>query len=305
MSKVLVTGGSGLVGSSLKNYNSDYILPTRKQLNLLNAEEILDFIIKNNVQAIIHAAAKVGGVKANIDSVSDFYTENILMNTHILESAKKAGVKKVISFLSTCVYPDKVQYPLKEEYLHFGQPHDSNFGYAYSKRMLEVHSRAISRQYGFNYSCVIPTNIYGPNDNFNLDTSHVLPGLIHKCYLAKRDNTDFVVWGSGKPLREFIYSEDVGRIINLLIEKNIEFDSVILSPSQEISISEVAKIIAGCLKFTGNIVYDQSMPEGQHRKPTSNKKLLNLIGDFKFTSITEGIESTVNWFLENYETCRK
>lgn len=300
--KILVCG-SGLVGSTITSTIKP--ISGKLDLDLRNFNDTLNYFKKVSPDVIVHAAAKVGGVKANTDFIADFYRDNITINTNVLEAARLVGVKKVISFLSTCIYPNKVQYPLKEEYLHLGEPHESNFGYAYAKRMLEVHSRAISCQYGLNYSCVVPTNIYGPNDNFNLETSHVLPGLIHKCYLAKKNNTDFVVWGSGKPLREFIYSKDVGRIIDLLISKDLQFDSVILSPSEEISIAEVANIIAKCFNFTGRIIYDASMPEGQHRKPTSNKKLLNLIGDFKFTPITEGIESTVDWFLENYETCRK
>jgi len=302
MKKIFVCG-LGLVGSTITSNTKP--IRGKSDLDLRDFELTKNYFSKISPDVIIHTAARVGGVKANTDFIADFYKDNILINTNVLEAARQVGVKKVISFLSTCIYPNKVQYPLKEEYLHLGEPHESNFGYAYAKRMLEVHSRAISSQYGLNYSCVVPTNIYGPNDNFNLETSHVLPGLIHKCYLAKKNNTDFVIWGTGKPLREFIYSKDVGRIIDLLIDKNIQFDSVILSPSHEVSITEVAEIIAKAFSFTGRIVYDFSMPDGQHRKPTSNEKLLNLIGDFKFTSITDGIESTVKWFLENYETCRK
>jgi GDP-L-fucose synthase len=187
--------------------------------------------------------------------------------------------------------------------LHNGPPHPSNFGYAYAKRMLDVQSRAIATQYGLNYSCVIPTNIYGPKDNFSLKTGHVIPSLIHKCYLAKRDNTDFVVWGSGKPLREFIYSQDVGKLVQLLL--NIPFDSVILSPSEEVSIGRVAEIIANAMGFKGKIVYDTTKSDGQFRKPTCNNKLRSLIPDFNFTPLEEGIQFTVDWFKENYQTCRK
>ena len=131
-----------------------------------------------------------------------------MINTNVIEAARICGVKKLIAFLSTCVFPDDIEYPLTESKIHSGEPHSSNYPYAYAKRMVDIQIRAYREQYGLNYVSVIPTNVYGPNDNFNIDNGHVLPALIHKCYLAKNNNTDFSVWGSGKPLREFIYSED-------------------------------------------------------------------------------------------------
>tara|TARA_R110000823_G_scaffold308873_2_gene432728 strand:+ start:4267 stop:5166 length:900 start_codon:yes stop_codon:yes gene_type:complete len=298
--KTLLTGAGGLVGSTitapLKVYGGDH-------LDLRDRDRVSIYFRTHNPEVVIHTAAKVGGLGANTNSMSDFYRDNILINTNVLDASQRTGVKKVISFLSTCIFPDKTTYPLTEAMLHNGPPHPSNFGYAYAKRMLDVQSRAIATQYGLNYSCVIPTNIYGPKDNFSLKTGHVIPSLIHKCYLAKRDNTDFVVWGSGKPLREFIYSQDVGKLVQLLL--NIPFDSVILSPSEEVSIGRVAEIIANAMGFKGKIVYDTTKSDGQFRKPTCNNKLRSLIPDFNFTPLEEGIQFTVDWFKENYQTCRK
>ena len=298
--KTLLTGAGGLVGSTitapLKVYGGDH-------LDLRDRDRVSIYFRTHNPEVVIHTAAKVGGLGANTNSMSDFYRDNILINTNVLDASQRTGVKKVISFLSTCIFPDKTTYPLTEAMLHNGPPHPSNFGYAYAKRMLDVQSRAIATQYGLNYSCVIPTNIYGPKDNFSLKTGHVIPSLIHKCYLAKRDNTDFVVWGSGKPLREFIYSQDVGKLVQLLL--NIPFDSVILSPSEEVSIGRVAEIIANAMGFKGKIVYDTTKSDGQFRKPTCNKKLQSLIPDYEFTPLEEGIQFTVDWFKENYQTCRK
>jgi GDP-L-fucose synthase len=214
-------------------------------------------------------------------------------------------VEKVVSFLSTCIFPDKVKYPLTEDKMHKGEPHPSNYGYAYAKRMLEVQSRAYADQYGMKCVCVIPTNIYGPHDNFNLESSHVVPALIHKCYLAKNNDTDLVIWGSGKPLREFIFADDVGDITQLILEYYEGSEPLILSNSEEVSIGELAETIGEAMDYQGKIIFDKSKPDGQHRKPTCNLRLQDFVPEYKFTPLEKGIKQTVDWFVENYENCRK
>jgi GDP-L-fucose synthase len=171
--------------------------------------------------------------------------------------------------------------------------------------MIEVQSRAYNEQYGTNYVCVIPTNIYGPNDNFNIDNGHVLPALLHKCYLAKQNNTDLEVWGSGKPLREFIYSEDVAKLTEWVLDNYEEQEPIILSPSEGISIKAVVDIIVDKFNFKGNVKWESDKPDGQFRKPPDNSKLLSYLPEFKFTPIEEGIEKTIDWFVKNYDTARK
>jgi len=300
--KTLLTGANGLVGSTIE---AELRLYNRKHLDL--REWLPTYILFKTLQpeAVIHTAAKVGGLGANMNHMAEFYHDNILINTNVLEAARRTGVKKVVSFLSTCIFPATAEYPLTEDQLHQGEPHSSNFGYAYAKRMLEVHSRAIANQYGLNYICVIPTNIYGPHDNFNLEDSHVLPALIHKCYLAKRDNTALVVWGSGKPLREFIFSKDVGEITELILEHYEGTEPMILSTSEEISIREAVETIADVMGFEGSIVFDDTKPDGQYKKPTFNLRLKSFLPEYKFTPFEEGIKKTVDWFVENYEECRK
>tara|TARA_R100001510_G_C7647522_1_gene204843 strand:+ start:706 stop:1611 length:906 start_codon:yes stop_codon:yes gene_type:complete len=300
--KTLLTGANGLVGRAIK---ADIRLKGSSDLDLTNRKETYDIFKRYDPDVVIHTAAKVGGLGANINYVNDFYVDNVLINTNVLEASRKAGVTRLISFLSTCIFPDEIEYPLNEFKLHLGNPHDSNFGYAYAKRMLEVHSRAVNKQYNLNYDCIIPTNIYGPHDNFSIDDGHVLPSLIHKCYLAKKNNIDFVVWGSGNPLREFIFSKDIGQIIHKLLESGKSFGSLIVSPSEEVSIGELAEIIAKHMGFRGNIVYDKNRPDGQHRKPTDNSKLMSLLPDTKFTSIEDGVCETVEWFVKNFKNCRK
>ena len=298
----LLTGANGLVGSSI---SADYRLKGKHKLDLTDWAATYRYFKEIRPSAVIHAASRVGGLGANMKYMAEFYHDNILINTNVLEAARRTGVTKVVSFLSTCIFPDAADYPLTEDQLHQGKPHDSNFGYAHAKRMLEVHSRAIATQYGLNYTCIIPTNIYGPNDNFNLESSHVLPALIHKCYLAKKDNTDLIVWGSGKPLREFIFSKDIGEITQLILEHYEDTDPMILSTSEEISIREAVETIAEVMGFEGTILFDDTKPDGQFRKPTSNLRLRNFIPEYEFTPFREGVKQTVDWFVENYRSCRK
>jgi GDP-L-fucose synthase len=173
-------------------------------------------------------------------------------------------------------------YWLDETKIELGPPHNSNFGYAYAKRMADIQIRAYNKEYSTNYFCVIPTNAYGPRDNFNLEVGHVIPMLIHKCYLAKLNNTNFEVWGSGTPLREFVYSEDIANIIDLLLEKYDGTDPVIISNPIEYSIKEVVDLIVELMEFKGNVVWLSDKPDGQFRKPSSNAKLLNV---FKFETL--------------------
>jgi GDP-L-fucose synthase len=187
---------------------------------------------------------------------------------------------------------------LTEDKIHLGEPHSSNYGYAYAKRMVDIQLRAYNEQYGTKYFSVIPTNIYGKNDNYDLESSHVIPALIRKCYMAIQSSSDFVVWGSGKPLREFIYAEDVANICNILIDKYEDTKPLILSTSEEISISDVAHMIADIMGFKGNIIFDTTKPDGQFRKPTDNANLLKVIGDYKFTPLEEGLKKTIQHFLE-------
>jgi GDP-L-fucose synthase len=257
------------------------------------------------VDRIIHCAGKVGGLGSNMNFKGEFYYDNIMINTNIIESARKNGIKKLVSFLSTCVFPDNVKYPLTESKIHLGPPHFSNDAYAYSKRMVDVQIRAYREQYGLNYTSVIPTNIYGINDNFNLDNGHVIPSLIHKCYIAKTTNTSFNIWGSGEPLREFIYNKDVAKITEWVLENYDEPEPIILSTSEEISIKDVVYMIAELMDFNGIIKFDVTKPDGQYRKPSDNTKLLNYLPDFKFTPLYEGLKETINWFIENYEKVRK
>lgn len=296
----LVTGGYGLVGSSI-NTN----VRIGREVNLVNRDETLKMFELHNPTHVIHCAGKVGGVGGNMNYKGEYFYDNIMINTNVIESARKTNVKNLVCFLSTCVFPDNVNYPLTEDMIHLGEPHSSNYPYAYAKRMADIQIRAYREQYGLNYTSVIPTNIYGPNDNFSLEHGHVMPMLIHKLYLAQKNNTDFTVWGSGRPLREFIFSKDVAKLSEWAVENYNESEPIIFSPSQEISIIDLVDLLVREFNFKGKVIFDNTKPDGQFRKQSDNSKLKSYLPDFKFTPIEEGINETVSWFLKNYENARK
>ncbi len=309
--KILVTGGSGLVGSAIQSiqsdYNFDFIFMTSKDCDLTDYYKTYDFFLKHKPDYVIHLAACVGGLYKNMNYKVDMLEKNVSINTNVLKCSHLFKVKKLISCLSTCIFPDKTSYPIDETMLHNGPPHSSNDAYAYAKRLLEIHSKAYQEQYNDNFICVIPTNIYGENDNYSLEDGHVIPALIHKCYRNKQRAWPFVVRGSGKPLRQFIYSKDLAYLIMWVLENYEKKDSIILSVGEknEVSISDVAKIIARKYDYEHKIEFDTSFSDGQYKKTANNKKLLDLHGPIEFTSIEEGIGKSIDWFIENYETCRK
>ena len=300
MKKVLVTGGKGLVGSAL---TAD--VKIGREFDLTNTSEVKEMFNTHNPTHVIHCAGKVGGLGGNMNYKGEYFYDNIMMSTNVIEQARQNGVEKLVAFLSTCVFPDKVEYPLTEDKIHLGPPHFSNNAYAYAKRMADVQIRAYKEQYGLNYTSVIPTNIYGPNDNFSLVHGHVVPMLIHKMYLAQQNNTDFVVWGTGKPLREFIYSKDIAKLTEWVLENYNESEPIILSTSDEISIRDLVDILVQEFNFKGRVIFDDTKPDGQFRKPSDNSKIKNYLPDFKFTPIETGLQETIKWFIENYENTRK
>ena len=301
--KILVTGGNGLVGSEF--IGDKYFKPTSKEVDVRITSEVNTLVGLNNFDSIIHCAGKVGGVGGNMKYKGEFFYDNIMMNTNIIESARLFGVKKLVAFLSTCVFPDKVDYPLTEKKIHLGPPHFSNDAYAYAKRMADVQIRAYKEQYGLNYKSVIPTNIYGPNDNYDIVNGHVIPSLIHKCFLARENKTDFTIWGTGTPLREFIFSRDVAKLTEWVLDNYEENEPIILSTSEEISIKEVVGIITELMNFKGNIKWDSSKPDGQFKKPSDNSKIKTYLPDFKFTPLYDGLKETIEYFEKNYTFLRK
>jgi GDP-L-fucose synthase len=311
--KFLVTGGSGLIGSALKEYvatldeQHEWIFLSSRDCNLLHIESVKECFQKYKPEYIIHLAAEVGGLFKNMNEKVKMLENNLLMNFNVLKVAHEMNIQHVMCCLSTCIFPDKVSYPIDESVLHDGPPHDSNYAYAYAKRMLDIHCRVYREQFNRNYFCVIPTNVYGPNDNYNLKDGHVIPALIRQCHIARENGTSFCVKGSGKPLRQFIYSKDLARCIyHLVFNYNRDSKPVILSVpmSEEVSIREVAQCIAKAMEYE-NIEFQPEYPDGQYKKTVDNGYLLSLLpADFRFTPISEGIRESAKWFCENYHVAR-
>ena len=300
MTNILITGGTGMVGSAFKQ-----ILPTA---DYISKDQFHDFSYDIRDKSVIHLAARVGGIKANTNFIADFYIENSIINRKVLEYANVGKAKKVVSLLSTCIYPDApyVTYPLTEDQLHMGPPHHSNFGYAYAKRMVDVMSRAYRQQYGCNFITAIPNNLYGENDNFDLENSHVIPALMRKIWEAKINSRPSVeVWGDGSPLREFTYSLDIAKILIFLLENYDEPEPINIGNTEEYSIKEVVQILCDELEYDGKIEWNTTKLNGQFRKPSSNKKFLDLgWKDKNYTPLKEGLKKTCDWFKINYPNVR-
>lgn len=310
--KLLVTGGHGMLGCAFKEFlpESDLVVyPKRSELDLDNREFTMKYFLENKFTHVYHLAARVGGVKDNFENPADLFTENMRMNMNIIDSATKSNVEKVLSILSTCIYPEEkyISYPATEEQLHLGPPHEGTFGYAFAKRMLDVLCKVYNTQYSTNYINVIPNNLFGKMDNFDYDDSHVIPALIRKIHEAKINNLPFVeIWGSGKPQREFTHVKDVARICIMLMNSHHEQTLMNIGCQEEHTIANIAKYIKEELGYNGKIQFNKNKPDGQPRKPSSNKTLINKTTwtNDNYTPFKEGLKETCDWFIENYPNIR-
>ncbi|KAI3359975.1 hypothetical protein L3Q82_014306 [Scortum barcoo] len=313
--RVLVTGGSGLVGKAIEQVvqheggkleREEWIFLSSKDADLLDVGQTRAVFEKHRPTHVIHLAAKVGGLYQHMRENLDFLGDNIKINDNVLQTAHEMGVTKVVSCLSSCIFPDKTAYPIDETMIHNGSPHDSNFGYSYAKRMIDVQNRAYFQQYGHLYTSVILTNVFGPHDNFSTENGHVLSALINKTYKAKEKGTPVNVCGSGAPRRQFIYSLDIGRLIIWVLREYEEIDPIILSVGEEdeVSIKDAVDMIAKALDFNGETHFDISLSDGQRRKTASNAKLRRYLPDFTFTPLKEAIKMTCDWFVANHDIAR-
>nr|XP_034828755.1 GDP-L-fucose synthase [Maniola hyperantus] len=314
---ILVTGGSGLVGQAIKTVMDEekklgsncetWIFCGSKDGDLRDRAQTEALFDKYKPTHVVHLAAMVGGLFHNMTHNLDFFRENMAINDNVLNVSHKHNVKKVVSCLSTCIFPDKVTYPIDETMIHNGPPHTSNYGYSYAKRMIDILNRGYSEQHGRTFTSVVPCNVFGPHDNFSLESSHVIPALIRRMDDAMQDgDTTFTVWGSGKPLRQFIYSLDLARLFIWVLRNYDSVEPIILSVDEndEVPISSVAEAIKKAHGFQGDILYDTSKADGQYKKTASNNKLRSLHKDFEFTPFTEAIQTTVTWYTQNKQHAR-
>lgn len=298
--KVLVTGGSGMVGQSLKQLKPEWTYLSSNDVDLRNYTTTFNTIINHNPQVVIHLAANVGGLFKNLNHQSEMLYDNLSMNMNVVKVCGLMNIR-LITCLSTCIFPDKVEYPITKDKLHDGPPHQSNFGYAYAKRMMDVMCESFPN---LNYTCIIPCNIYGPYDNFNIKHGHVIPSLIHKAYLAKQQGLTLQVCGTGKPLRQFIYSGDMAKIIIQLLSGedntvNTQHRSrIIFAPKDEYSIHYIVQFIANVYQVEYEFDNDVNK-DGQFKKTCLSEYT------FQFTSLKDGLNKTIDWFNANYKNARK
>lgn len=288
---ILVTGGSGMVGRSLKDIIPNAIYLSSKDCDLTNPLETELLIKKHKPDVIIHLAAKVGGIMDNINKPAEYFDDNVLMNTNLLRLSYKYNVKRFIGILSTCIYPDKVdEYPMTEDMLHLGPPTPTNFSYGYAKRSLAVQIDAYNKQYGTKYQYLIPCNLYGENDKFG-ENSHFIAALIKKIVKMEEDgNNTLELFGTGKPLRQFMHSDDLAWVIKECLDKNI-YESFNVATEENLSIREMAEIaISSCELKNVKINFDSTKPDGQYRKDVSIDKLKGLLPRFKTLPLSEGIK---------------
>ncbi len=309
-SKIYVAGHRGLVGSAIvrhlqaKGYNN-IVYQTSKELDLRNQTVVNQFFENEKPEYVFLAAAKVGGILANATYPAQFLYDNLMIQSNIIEAAWQNDVKKLLFLGSTCIYPKMAPQPLKEEFLLTGELEPTNEPYALAKIAGIKMCNAYNKQYGTSFISVMPTNLYGPNDNFDLETSHVLPALMRKIHEAKINREDAVtVWGSGKPLREFLHVNDMADACVYLMENCIPEqvgDFVNIGTGQELTIHQLAEILCEVIGFEGKIIFDSSKPDGTPRKLTDVTKLHQLGWQYHI-ELKEGVRDTYNWYLDNVVT---
>ena len=296
--KILVTGGNGLVGKHLQDILPEATYISSKDYDLTESYNVHRLMYKERPDVVIHLAARVGGILDNITNPVDYLEQNILINTNVLQHCHQFNVSRVISILSTCIYPDIVDtYPMKEEVLFNGPPPPDNFAYAMSKRCMATQMDSYVKQYNKQWSYLIPCNLYGEYDKYEEHHSHFVSALIKKIHEAK-DSVE--IWGTGKPLRQFMYAGDLARVIKYMIDNDV-VDNFNVAPDYVHSIEEITKIgMESCDKGDLNIVYDNTKPDGQYRKDVDSSKLISVMKDFKFTSLEEGIRRVYDNFSQRY-----
>lgn len=306
--RVLVTGGTGMLGEAMyrKAKKGNWYYASSGEYDLTSSEETRKMYYDIHPDVVIHLAARVGGVNGNYTRQADFFYENLHINMNVLKYAHINNVSKVISMLSTCIYPDNVTYPITEDQLHNGEPHFTNYGYAYAKRMLEVQSRTLRAQYGRKYISLVPSNMYGPEDNFDLEDGHFVAAVVRKICDAKRNKDPRVTfWGDGTPLRQFTYVDDMAEAIIWAIDG---YDSPLplnICNDIENSIAYAVETAADIVGYKGEIVWDTTKPIGQYKKTVSTHRLHVGAGYTKgFTRLREGLEKTCSWYQDNWPNLR-
>ena len=302
--RILITGGAGFLGSFLveklrQKGCKDIFVPRRKDYDLVEMEAVKRLYNDSQPIMVIHLAARVGGIGANQANPGKFFYDNLMMGAQLMEVGRQSGLEKFVAIGTICAYPKFTPVPFKEEDLWNGYPEETNAHYGLAKKMLLVQSQAYRQQYGFNSIVLFPVNLYGPRDNFDLLTSHVIPALIRKCLEAKRrGDPNIEVWGDGSPTREFLYVEDAAEGICLAAERYNSSEPVNLGSGMEISIKDLVHTIKRMTGFTGEIVWDTTKPNGQPRRGLDTSRAEKYFGFRAKTSFEEGLRRTIEWYQD-------
>lgn len=301
--RVCVTGGAGFLGSfvveKLKARGAEVFIPTIEKYDLTKLESIQQLLSDSKPDVIIHLAAQVGGIGANREHPAEFFYNNLMMGVQLIHEAWLHKIEKVVALGTICAYPKFTPIPFKEDDVWNGYPEETNAPYGLAKKMLLVQSQAYRQQYGYNSIFLMPVNLYGPRDNFNPESSHVIPALIRKCLEAKQAGHDSIeVWGDGSPTREFLYVEDAAEGICLASEKYNKSDPVNLGSGMEISIKDLVTLIAKLTGFEGKIIWDTSKPNGQPRRQLNVSRAEREFGFKAQVGFEEGLRKTIEWYIE-------
>jgi GDP-L-fucose synthase len=301
--RVMVTGGSGFLGACVVNQltqqgATNIFVPRSRDYDLVKYDDVVRSLADSQPDIVIHLAARVGGIGANRANPGKFFYDNLMMGVQLMEASRVSGVTKFVAIGTICAYPKFTSVPFKEENLWDGYPEETNAPYGLAKKMLLVQAQSYRQQYGFNAIYLLPVNLYGPGDNFDLQTSHVIPALIRKCREAITEKKDrIVLWGTGAPTREFLYVDDAAEAIVMAAEKYNSAEPVNLGSSREIRIRDLAALIAEMTGFRGEIIWDASQPDGQPRRALDTSRAKKEFGFVATTSLEAGIRKTIDWYV--------